>query len=315
MRRLALILAITLAIAHPALAHEVTARGPQNYHDLLTTWGLEPLSIIGLVLTAWLYTQGLSRIWKSAGRNHGIKTWEAACYALGWFSLAIALVSPLHPWGQVLFTAHMTQHEILMLISAPLIVLGRPMVVFLRALPSSWASNLAYLSNRSWWRATWQSISNPFSAWLIGAAILWLWHVPALFDATLRSDWVHALQHTSFLGSALLFWWAVIHVKDKTMGYGAAILYMFTTALHSGLLGALLAFSRNVWYPSYQTTTQSWGLTPLQDQQLGGLIMWIPAGVVYIIAGLALAAGWIRDSEERALQLDNQTRALAQQSV
>jgi len=116
----------------------------------------------------------------------------------------------------------------------------------------------------------------------------------------LHSEWIHALQHTAFLFSALLFWWAIIHVKDRMVGYGAAVLYMFTTALHSGLLGTLITFAPRLWYPSYAHTTQSWGLSPLEDQQLGGLIMWIPAGVAYIVAGLALVAGWLRESEQRA---------------
>jgi cytochrome c oxidase assembly factor CtaG len=95
------------------------------------------------------------------------------------------------------------------------------------------------------------------------------------------------------------------------MGFGAAVLYMFTTALHSGLLGALLTFAGRVWYPIYTNTTAQWGLTPLQDQQLGGLIMWIPAGVVYIIAGLVLFTGWLRESERRAVASDLATESLA----
>ena len=100
---------------------------------------------------------------------------------------------------------------------------------------------------------------------------LWAWHIPFLFQATLESTWVHAFQHASFLGSALLFWWAVLHGRSRPMGFGAAVLYMFTTALHSGLLGALLTFARSAWYPVYSGTTQPWGLSPLEDQQLGGL--------------------------------------------
>jgi putative membrane protein len=161
------------------------------------------------------------------------------------------------------------------------------------------AHDLATLSNRSWWQRTWQAISNPFSAWLIHAAALWMWHVPRLFEATLRNEFVHALQHVSFLLSAVLFWWAVMHGRQHAAAFGMAVLYMFTTALHSGLLGILITFAGKVIYPSYAHTTQQWGLTPLEDQQLGGIIMWIPAGVVYIIAGVAFFAGWLRESERR----------------
>jgi putative membrane protein len=215
------------------------------------------------------------------------------------FALFVALVSPLHPWGRVLFSAHMTQHEVLMLIAAPLLVLGRPMAAFLWALPREWSHRVAGWSNGRAWRGVWGLVSNAFVAWVIHAVVLWVWHVPALFEATVDSEWVHALQHGSFLGSALLFWWAVMHGRQRAMGYGVAVLYMFTTAIHSGLLGALLTFGRTVWYPSYSETTWTWGLSPVEDQQLGGLIMWVPACLVYVLAALLLFAGWLAESERR----------------
>jgi cytochrome c oxidase assembly factor CtaG len=300
MRRLPTML-IVLAAASTVLAHGGEHHGPgsepigpRDWHELWTTWGWEPLSIASLAISAGLYAMGLRRVGPAM---HG---WEIGCFIGGWFALFIALVSPLHPWGSVLFSAHMTQHEVLMLVAAPLIVLGRPLIVMVAALPRGIAHDLGRLSNTDSWRSVWRLISGPFAAWLIHAVILWVWHAPPLFEATLHSEVVHALQHASFLGSALLFWWAVIHGGKRAVGYGAAVLYMFTTAMHSGLLGVLLTLATRVWYPAYQTTTQSWGLTPLEDQQLGGLIMWVPAGVVYLIAGLALFAEWLRESERRA---------------
>jgi cytochrome c oxidase assembly factor CtaG len=290
----------------PLLAH---GGKPHNLHDLARTWGLEPFVLIGLALSAWLYIQGLVRLWSRTHTGAGIRKWEAWCYAGGWFSLFIALVSPLHPWGRVLFSAHMTQHEVLMLVAAPLLILGRPLIVYLYALPVSWARPIGRATHARPWIATWHVISLPFVAWLIHAIALWIWHLPALFQATIDNDWIHTLQHASFLGSALLFWWAVIHGRHKLTGYGMAVLYMFTTALHSGLLGALITFARHVWYPEYAHTTASWGLTPLEDQQLGGLIMWIPAGFVYIFAGLAFMVGWMRESERRVKAWENARRA------
>jgi putative membrane protein len=194
----------------------------------------------------------------------------------------------------------MTQHELLMLVAAPLLVLGRPIVPFLWALPREWTLTLARFSKLTAWERTWQTISNPLVAWMLNAIVLWSWHLPFLFEATLESESIHALQHASFLLSALLFWWAVIHGRRRALGFGLAVLYMFTTALHSGLLGALLTFANTVWYPAYAERTSAWGLTPLQDQQLGGLIMWVPAGLVYVAAGLSLFTGWLRESEIRA---------------
>jgi putative membrane protein len=174
------------------------------------------------------------------------------------------------------------------------------MIPFLWAFPKMTARHLSAWTKGRAWQRTWRTLTTPFVAWLIHAIVLWAWHIPFLFQTTLESEWVHAFQHASFFGSALLFWWAILHGRERAFGYGAAVLYMFTTALHSSLLGALLTFAGSVWYPVYNGTTWSWGLAPLEDQQLGGLIMWIPAGAVYIVAGLALFAGWLREAASRA---------------
>jgi len=311
-----IIFALLLALPRIALAHVTDGAShdepprPANWHELWRTWGWEPVSWIVLILTAILYTIGLRRVWRSSRIGGGVKRWEAGCFAAGWIALFIALVSPLHPWGSVLMSAHMSQHEILMLVAAPLLVLGRPVLVWLKAIPAAWAASLGRLANRNGWLATWRAISNPLAAWLIHAVALWIWHIPSLFQATIDNDLVHTLQHASFLGSALLFWWAVMHGRQRAAMFGMAVLYMFTTAMHSGLLGVLITFADTLIYPAYRDTTQSWGLTALEDQQLGGLIMWIPAGIVYIIAGLAFMTGWLRESERRVLVREARARGL-----
>jgi putative membrane protein len=120
-----------------------------------------------------------------------------------------------------------------------------------------------------------------------------------LYQETLASDAVHSMQHLSFLGTGLLFWWALLAGREGRLGRPAAVLYLFTTSLHTTLLGALLAFSSTVWYPLYQSRTAPWGMTPLEDQQLAGLIMWVPAGLAYLIAALAVAASWLEERGPR----------------
>ena len=271
---------------------------PHNWHELARAWSFEPVVVISLAVTALLCVVGVQRLWRE--KRRAIRTWEALCFALGWLALFVALVSPLHAWGQVLFSAHMTQHEILMLVAAPLLVLGRPLIAFLWALPLNWSRGLGNVAKIGWLNRLWRTLTIPLVAWLVHAIALWVWHVPLLFDSVLHYESVHTAQHLTFLISALLFWWALIHGPQGAMGYGAAVLYLFTTSIHSGILGALLTLAGTVWYPSYVGLTSSWGLTPLEDQQLGGLIMWIPAGLVYLIAGLALFAGWLRESDLRA---------------
>lgn len=285
------------AIAHAGEEHESIDAGPRNLHALARAWPIGPFSWAGLtILLAW-YAVGVTSVWRAAGPDHGIRRWEVAAFAAGWLTLFVALVSPLHTWGSMLFSVHMTQHELLMLVAAPLLVLSKPM---LHALPRGIAHAAGWLSNRPLWRTVWAGLSHPMTAWLIHAAVLWAWHAPPLFDAVERSELAHALQHMSFLGSAILFWWSLIHARRDAAAYGAAVLYVFTTALHSGMLGALLTFARTAWYPVYAGRTEAWGLTAIEDQQLGGLIMWIPACAVYIVAGLLMFAGWLQASDRSA---------------
>ena len=290
------VLSCLLVISGPAFAH---GGKPHNWHDLTRAWSFEPLVVLTLILSAVLFWVGLIKLRRAAPRQKTTTILEVWCFVGGWLSLFIALISPLHAWGRVLFSAHMTQHEVLMLIAAPLLVLSRPLVPFMWALPLNLSRRAGNLGKVTVLQKTWSTLTIPFVAWLVHAIALWSWHMPVLFEAVLQYEWVHTAQHLSFLLSALLFWWALIHGPHGVMGYGAAILYVFTTSIHSGILGALITFAGSIWYPSYMGLTASWGLTPLEDQQLGGLIMWIPAGLVYVIAGLALFVGWMRESERR----------------
>jgi putative membrane protein len=284
MRRLAWLFLLPAA----ALAHEGE---PLEPHDLWTAWTFEPGIVIPLAIAAALYMRG-------ARTSRGITARQQACFWMGWVVLALSLVSPLHPLGGVLFSAHMAQHEILMLVAAPLLVLSRPLVAFLWGMPFGWRRTVGGWSKTSPVQRKWEWLTQPLTAWLVHAAALWGWHAPSLFQATIRNEWVHSAQHISFLGSALLFWWALFYAQDRSE-YGTGVFYIFTTTIHTGILGALLTFAPTLWYPAYASTAPAWGLTPIEDQQIGGLIMWVPAGLLYMVAGLAMFAAWIRHSERR----------------
>ena len=288
-------LAFSAFLPPVALAHEGQPLAP---HDLWSAWSLEPAVVAGLALTGLLYIAGARALWRSAGTGRGLRKWEAGAFAAGWLTLAVALVSPLHQLGGVLFSAHMVQHELLMALAAPLLVLGRPVVVWLWALPIGWRKRLGGWAAAAPVKRTWAVLTLPLVAWTIHALAIWVWHVPRFFQATLQSELVHTLQHLSFLGSALLFWWALLQIRDGRLGRPAAVVYLFTTAVHTSLLGAILAFSSRVWYPLYDATA-TWGLTPLEDQQLAGLIMWVPAGLAYLAAALAITASWLQEPERR----------------
>jgi putative membrane protein len=125
------------------------------------------------------------------------------------------------------------------------------------------------------------------------------WHVPALYQRTLDSGLAHALQHSSFLLTALLFWWSVLPEASRRGRHGAAIMSVFSTMVYTGGLGALLTLARAPWYPAYDEGAPLWGLTLLEDQQLAGLIMWVPGGVTYLLATLWLVFAWLQASESR----------------
>lgn len=267
-------------------------------------WAFEPGIVGPLLVSAALYGRGAITL-RRRGRGLSLRSWEIASFGVGWLVVAIALLSPLHEVAEQLFSAHMVQHELLMALAAPLLILGRPFVVMLWALPPRGRQAVAAVLRTVPARAVWGAIARPFDAWLIHGVAIWLWHLPPLFEATIRSEAIHALQHACFLGTALLFWWSIIHGQCRS-ARGMSIMYLFTTAVHTGVLGALMTFSRAPWYPSY-TVASSWGLTPLADQQLAGLIMWIPASLAYLVAALLIVRRWLHDSEwnvverERAL--------------
>jgi putative membrane protein len=287
-------LAFVLA-AGPAAAHH----GPGAYASIDIAWTYDLRVVVPLYASALLYLVGTLRLWRRAGPGHGVRPWQAGCFWLGWTALALALVSPLHWLGEHLFTAHMIEHEILMVVAAPLLVLARPGGAMMWALPAGWRGPLGGLGRARWFAATWRFLTDPLVATVLHGVALWVWHLPVLYNAVLTNAFAHWLQHLSFLVTALLFWWSLLQGRARERGYGAAVFYLFATALHTGLLGVLLTVSKALWYPAQSLFAASFGLTPLEDQQIAGLVMWVPAGLVYAGAALALAGVWIGRSAAR----------------
>ena len=301
MRKVVATVFVLLLCVTAASAHEGHEDAASIFKDIEVS---QVITAVGLLISISLYAKGISTLWAAAGRGRAISFGAAACFIAGWLSLVVALIGPFHTLSEALFSAHMTQHEILMLISAPLIILGRPQIAAVWALPKRWRSRIGLVTNNEKFESLWHFVSGSFVAFVIHAAALWIWHIPALFDATLENAWVHALQHASFFGTALLFWWAITNSSVDWKNSFVGVLFLFLTSLHSGILGAMLTFTQRIWYPAYSSTTGVYGLSPLEDQQLGGLIMWVPAGLVYIGAGLVMFARLLGQTEKRALILD-----------
>jgi cytochrome c oxidase assembly factor CtaG len=255
-------------------------------------WTFDLWITLPLLLAAALYAVGIGRLWRRAGTGRGIHAWQASCYTAGWLVLVLALVSPIHRWGTGLFSLHMVEHELVMAAAAPFLVLGRPGGAFAWALPSRLRRALPLLLRRSRLRTIWGALTGPLAATVIQGIAIWIWHAPALFDTAVANIMLHRLQHVSFLATGLLFWWAVVRRRNS----GAAAAYIFATMLHTSILGAVIALPPQILYRLQTQRAAEWGMTPLQDQQLAGLIMWVPAGLVYAGTALLFFASWVKRS-------------------
>jgi putative membrane protein len=212
-------------------------------------------------------------------------------------ALAGALGPPLDAMAHRSLAYHMVQHEILMLLFAPLVALAWPVGPWLAAVPR--AVRRRALRPRAM-RGLWRAATSIPGAWLLHSLAIWGWHVPSFFDAAARHSSLHALQHATFAGSAILFWCSLI--RPGTAGYGGSVSSAFTTALHTGALGALLTVVPRPLYAAYA------GPGALEDQQLAGLIMWVPAGGVLVAAGIGLAAAWLQQAARRSARTGFQAR-------
>jgi len=302
-RALALALAACVLVPARLLAH---AGAPPAPHDLWQSWGLEPTVIVPLFATAWLYTRGVERVWRRAGRGRGVRRAHAAAFAAGMLALAVALVSPLDRVAESLFWVHMVQHLLLIAVAPPLLVLGAPQAGLAWGLPPRARRGVA-----RWWhglagaRHAGALLMLPLPAIALHSVALWTWHVPAAYEAAVARPAIHALEHLSFVGTAALFWWAVLHPRGSLRRLpGLAILALFVMTIEGGALGALLTFSSAPWYASHLATAPAWGMTARDDQQIAGLVMWVPGSLAYLAAAAWVFVAWIRASERRSGQAE-----------
>ena len=278
---------LLLAVAAPALAH-VGHEHPEG-----PSWSLDPLVTVPLGLMLLLFLVGRRRL----ARRSSLPRTRAWWFVAGWAVLALALVSPLHEGGERSFTLHMAEHELIMLVATLLLAASRAGGTLAwglpararRALAAGWKAPLA---------ALWQRMTEPVTATVVQAVVMWAWHAPALFDRALRSQGWHVAQHLSFIVASLAFWVAML--GRRRGGYLLSAACLFLTSLVEGALGALMALSSSPWYPDYAAMGMSGiGLDPANDQQLAGLIMWIPGGLVHGAAALLLLHRWLTSASDR----------------
>ena len=262
--------------------------GAQVFVDGLTLT-YDPWVVLPLYCGGVLYFFGTARLWARAGHGRGVRKRQLVCFWGAWLALALALISPLHWLGERLFVAHMLEHGILIGVAAPLMVLARPTGALLWGLPTTVRARCGAILRHPGLKRSWGLLVNPLVATAVSTAGLWVWHIPWLYAAALRSPGYHRLEHLTFTLTAMLFWWALLRRRRQ----GVNLFCLFATSMQTSVLGLLLTLSPRLLYPSQEAFASEWGLTPLEDQQLAGLLMWVPMGVIYTGAALWFAAQWI----------------------
>ncbi len=214
------------------------------------------------------------------------------------FVAAVAvLAAALGPWAEQLaqrsLAAHMGQHMLLLVVAAPLLAAAAPGTPLVLVLPVGARRRVAAARHRLRRAPGLRGLSSPLGAWLLSVVTLWLWHLPPLYEAALGSELLHVLEHASFLLGAWAFWWYVLHEGPARLRGGAAVLFVFAATLPGAALGAVLTFAQAPLYPTQAAGAARAGLDPLTDQQLAGLVMWVPPDVVYLAVTVALVLPWL----------------------
>jgi putative membrane protein len=291
--RLLLRIVPCLVLATPVQAHAPAASDPAHP---AWSWSFDPLVLVPALTLALLYAVGIARLWSRAGVGRGLPAWRAAACVAGLAALFGALVTPLDAAAEVSFALHMTQHMLLVVVAAPLLALGNIGVVMLAGLPGGLRMSLGrVIASRPLRRLRGWLLALPVTTAVHGV-VVWLWHAPALYEAALADPLVHYLEHLAMLGSGVLFWWSVTTAWWRApLGHGAGVGALFLTMLHSGMLGILITLAPVPLYPSYATAASLGSLSPLEDQQVAGIVM-LAGGFAYLAAGLVLLASWLNPS-------------------
>ncbi|MHC2439886.1 cytochrome c oxidase assembly protein [Bradyrhizobium sp. USDA 4451] len=287
---------LSLLLLPALLPSSASAHGLSDVSDPTALWSYDPWLLVPLYLAGIAYYVGTQRLWRSAGGGRGVTYRRVTAFWTGWLVVALALTSPLHWLGERLFTAHMIEHELLMLVAAPLIAYARTNGPLLWSLTPSLRRAGRLLSTAPL-ATMWAFLGHPVSATALHGLALWIWHAPPLYTLALENIAIHRLQHLSFFATALLFWSVLLYGRGRgrseRMRDGIGIGCLFVTVLHSGVLGALLTLSTRVWVPTQGALAGDFGLSPLEDQQLAGILMWVPMGILYTGAALLFAYRWL----------------------
>lgn len=290
-------MAVVLLVGAGLAPAHAAAIAPQRSVE----WSWDAWVLASLAVAAVWYATGALRLLRRVGAGRVVGWFEHGTFAAGLATIFIALESPIDSISDQLFSVHMLQHLMLMLVAAPLLVFGRPAIVCLWAFGPAGRKRLGRLWRGSGLSSAMRAIMHPLAVWLLFYFTFIIWHFPGPYQAALRNEGIHAGEHLSLLVTSLMFWSIVIEPSGRRrLGYGATLVYVIKTAVLSALPGALLALAQRPLYPIYAGGAAAWGLTQLEDQQLAGAVMWIGGGFVWVLAAGLVFVRWMESAERRA---------------
>jgi len=266
---------------------------------VLSSWDWRLEIIVILMLAGSLYTLG----WQRIQHSRLATGWRLVAYWGGLTLVAIALMSPIDVLGEQLFYMHMIQHLLLVMLAPPLLLIANPFPFFLWGLPhTARRTGAGLFKTKSSFRHVLRTVTPPGIIWIVYTACLLGWHDPSAYNWALRSEWVHDIEHCTFFITALLFWWHVIgngpHIHRRFTQM-TRVVYLLISVPVTMLTGIAIAFSSEPIYTYYTTVPRLWGISIMNDQILGGVIMWIPGSMMYIIAALILVAGLVQNEADK----------------
>lgn len=251
---------------------------------VLQSWSAPVAVDVSLCLGAFFYARGWNRLRIASQRQFPV--WRLAAFFAGLMTIWVAIGSPLEAFDDVSLTVHMVQHLLLAAVAPALLLLGAPEFPLLRGLPRSLARGIVSPFLRlPFTKEFGHLVSNPSICWLVLTLALIGWHIPAVFELALRWNWLHKLEHASFLGAGLMFWWPIVQPWPSKPRWPewAIPLYLFSATLPCDALSGFLTFCERVVYPSYISAPRVFGLSPLEDQECAAALMWVAVTIIFLV--------------------------------
>jgi len=304
------------SIAMPAVAaaHEGISAESGALGTVMSSWSFDAPGVVLMLLVAGLYGWAFRRVRRDSPHFH-FPTWHVWAFGAGIVLLLITLVSPIDAYSDDLFWVHMVQHMILVMLIAPLLLLGAPATLALRAAsPRVRATYLVPLLNS---RLV-LFLTHPAIALTLFVGSIWIWHIPTLYDAAIGSEPLHFFEHGAFLGGALLFWWLIVAVDATRLrpAYGTRITILILAMIQNLGLALVITTEGDALYKTYErlAAVRDWGPDVLLDQQIGGGVMWVPGTMMLAIAVLVTTYFWADHEGFRGRQM-NLVRELEERSA